>query len=174
MDASDNLAAREPSFFGDIGNAVKKVGSVAGKVMHTVENVAQNPIVEAAASIIPGGGAVEAAIGAVGKVQNIVEKAEAAGRQVRKFEGALRKGDRTVRQAERHLGALGNVKKFNNAIKHTAREQVRKIAPPRLGRHHRRDLEDDAELSRRDLDAEELFRREYDVLSERDFFDDLD
>jgi len=38
--------------------------------------------------------------------------------------------------------------------------------------HHRRDLE---ELSRRDLDDEEFFGREYiDFLAERDFFDDLD
>ena len=39
----------------------------------------------------------------------------------------------------------------------------------------RRGFEDDEELSRRDLDAEEVFEREYyDVLDERDTFDDLD
>jgi hypothetical protein len=43
------------------------------------------------------------------------------------------------------------------------------------GRHHRRSLEDDTELLRRDFDAEELFGREYDdFLVERDDFDDLD
>lgn len=36
--------------------------------------------------------------------------------------------------------------------------------------HHRRDLEDDEWLSRRDLDADEFFGREYDVLAERDLF----
>jgi hypothetical protein len=36
-------------------------------------------------------------------------------------------------------------------------------------------LKDDEELSRRDLDAEELFGREYDdFLAERDSFDGLD
>ena len=39
-----------------------------------------------------------------------------------------------------------------------------------------RDLEDDEELLRRDLDGEdsEIFGREYDILVERDTFDDLD
>jgi len=37
-----------------------------------------------------------------------------------------------------------------------------------------RGLEDDEELSRRDLDVEEVFGREYDLLDERDTFDDLD
>lgn len=43
-------------------------------------------------------------------------------------------------------------------------------------RHHRRDLEDDEELLRREFETEELFgRREYDdFLVERDAFDDLD
>ena len=37
-----------------------------------------------------------------------------------------------------------------------------------------RGLEEDEELSRRDLDAEVVFAREYDFLDERDTFDDLD
>ena len=37
-----------------------------------------------------------------------------------------------------------------------------------------RGLEDEGELSRRDLDAGEVFGREYDLLGERDTFDDLD
>ena len=37
-----------------------------------------------------------------------------------------------------------------------------------------RGLEDDEELLRRDLDAEEFFGRDYDLFDERDTFDDLD
>ena len=50
-----------------------------------------------------------------------------------------------------------------------------KIQAARASRRHRRDLEDDEELSRRDFEDEELFGREYDdFLVERDDFDDLD
>ena len=37
-----------------------------------------------------------------------------------------------------------------------------------------RGLEDDEELSLRDLEAEDIFEREYDLFDERDTFDDLD
>ena len=39
--------------------------------------------------------------------------------------------------------------------------------------HYRRGLEDNGDLSERDLDDEE-FSDEYDILEERHFFDDLD
>jgi len=39
---------------------------------------------------------------------------------------------------------------------------------------HQRGFEDDEEAFVRDLDAEELFERDYDLLNERDIMDDLD
>jgi len=199
FDASDDLAAREPSFFGGIKNAFKAVGRVANKGLHVAENVAENPLVQTAASFIPGGAVAEKVLGTIGKVEKfekLAKKANAARQTVHKLEhlgGGLKKGKKIEKaikkekQADRkvgkikHLGsALGKVKKFDKAIKHA--KQVHKVASAHSSahhtaqrRHHRRDLEDNEELSRRDLDAEELFEREYDdFLAERDFFDDLD
>ena len=47
---------------------------------------------------------------------------------------------------------------------------------PHNNQYHvqRRDLEDDEKLSLRDLEAEELFERDYDLFDERDTYDDLD
>jgi len=187
----DDLAAREPSFFGSIEHAVKDVGKVANKGLHVAENIASNPLVQTAASFIPGEAQVAAAgkvIGAIGKVERfekLAKKANQARRKVDKLEhleGGLKKGkkidkairkeikaDRKVNKARKHLGgAEGKVKKFDKAIKRA--KQVHKIASgahtsahhTSERRHHRRDLEDNEELSRRDLDAEELFEREYD------------
>jgi len=188
LDSSDDLSAREPSFFSSIKNAVKDVGKVASKGLHVAENIAGNPIVQAAASFIPG----EAEVVAAGKIVGAIGKFE-------KFEGALKKGkkisevikkakhaDRKVLGKLKHLklggarGKLGKVEKFGKAIKRA--EKVHKIASTHNSaqhttqhRHHRREFEDDEELSRRDLDDEELFRREYDdFLAQRDFSDDLD
>jgi len=199
-DAYEDLAAREPSFFGNIGNAIKGVGRIAKKGLEVAEKVAENPLVQTAVSLVPGGSAVMAAekvfkaIRTVKKFENLANKARAAGRTVHKLEhlgGALRKGktidraimkpkeaDRKVGKLSKHLGgALGKV---NKAIK--VAKQVHKIASAHNSahqtagrRHHRRDLEDNEELSRRDLDDEEFFGREYDdFLVERDFSDDLD
>ena len=41
------------------------------------------------------------------------------------------------------------------------------------GQPNSRGLEDDEELLQRDLDAEELFGREYDLFDERDIVDDI-
>ena len=67
---------------------------------------------------------------------------------------------------------MGGAKKVVNRAKQV-HKVAKHVAPPshnsgrhtaQHGRHHRRDL-----------DAEELFEREYDdFLAERDFFDDLD
>jgi hypothetical protein len=163
-DASDDLAARDPNFFGSIGHAFKEAGNIAGKALHVAEAVADNPIVQAAATVIPGGAVAEKVIGTIEKVEKfeqLAQKAKDAGRKT------LNTGK------PKHLG--GAIGKVNNAIKHTNLKQVRKIASAATSRRHRRDLEDDQELSRRDLDAEELFRREYDdFLAERDFLNDLD
>lgn len=201
MDVSDDLAARDPSFFSGIENAVKDVGKVAVKGIHVAENIAANPLVQAAASVIPGEAefvAAEKIVGAIGKFKkfgNLANKANEARRKVDKLEhlgGALRKGEkfgkeiRKAKEADRkvegklkHLeGALRKVEKFDKAIKRA--KQVNEIVSTphhttKEHRRHRRDLEDNEELSRRDLDSEELFGREYDdFLAERDFFDDLD
>jgi len=161
LKAFEDLAAREPSFWNSITNAAKDVGRVAVNGLHIAEKVAANPLVEAAASVIPGGAAVEKVIGTLGKIESFAEKAQAAGQKVRKFEGSLG----------------GKVKKVDRAISRvkqtvSAHNPIRRI--PGI-RRHRRDLEEIEELSRRDLDSEELFEREYDdFLAERDYFDDLD
>jgi len=199
--AFDDLEARDPSFFGGIENAFKgvakeavkvgkeavKVGKVAAKGLEVAEKIANNPMVQTASSLLPGGGEIvmaEKAIGSLGKLENLAGKVNGAIRTVGKIEGALMKGNNAIRKAKvasrnvpkltkRLGGALGKVKAITRAAKKV-------VAPPRQTaqrRHHRRDLEvDDEELSRRDLDAEELFEREYDddFLAERDFFDDLD
>jgi len=185
LDASDDLAVREPSFFSKAFRSIKKA---AVKGIHLVERVADNPLVQAAVSIIPGGGALVAAqrvAGTIGQVEKFGKEASHRVNEIQHLGGALIKGtkinkaikiatvaDRKVPQLTKHLG--GAVKAITRAKKvlasahhHTAHHRPS---------HHRRDLEDDEELSRRDLDAEELFEREYDddVLAERDFFDDLD
>jgi len=194
--AFDDLEARDPNFFGGIENAFKgaakeavkvgkeavKVGKVAAKGLEVAEKIANNPLVQTASSLLPGGGEIvmaEKAIGSLGKLENLAGKVKGAIGTVGKIEGALMKGNNAIRKAKvasrnvpkltkRLGGALGKVKAITRAAKKV-------VAPPR--RLHRRDLvEDDEELSRRDLDAEELFEREYDddFLAERDFFDDLD
>ena len=99
--------------------------------------------------------------------------------KVKKFEKAAK----VVKKADKHLGGA---KKVVNRAKqvHKVVSRVHQVTPAhnsgrnnnaQRGRHHRRDLEDDEELLRRDLDAEEVFERQYDdFLDERDFFDDLD
>jgi hypothetical protein len=175
LDAYDDLAARDPSFFShfslknavrDIGRVASKVERVASKGLHVAESIAKNPLVQAGLTVIPGGAAVVAAekvIETVGKVENVVNKANEARRNVVKLEhlgGELIKGKKIEK-------ALGKVEKFDKAIR-----RAEQIAAPR---RYRRDLEDNEELSRRDLDVEELIGREYDdFLVERDFFDDLD
>lgn len=103
--------------------------------------------------------------------------AQKAGRTIRKVEGAVKKGIKAERAVVRKVkavahnlkrpGAPGKVKAVKHAVAAARRTAVR---------HHKRDLEEvNEEFSRRDLDAEELFEREYDdILAERDFFDDLD
>jgi len=187
-DASDDLAARDPNIFGDIGrgfqHAVKDVGRVAGDVgrvavkgLHVAEDIAQNPIVQAAASVIPGGGAIMAAekvVSTLGKIKNFENDAS-------RFAGALGKGREIVRKANEG-GRLGRALRKAENIGNSMRRVNHQIASPRrtttrstTHRRHRRDLEDNEELSRREFDDEELVGREYDdFLAERDFFDDLD
>jgi hypothetical protein len=203
--AFDNLSAREPNFFGDVGKAFKgvereavKVGKVAADGLVVAGKIANNPMVQTASSFLPGGGGIVAAekiVGAVGdKVGKMENMANKAGRALNKAKGALAKGKRVekaivrkVKGAERKV--KGAERKLNN-LKHPGRtlgkvqgkavtrakqavKSVRHTAAAR--RHHRRELGDDEELSLRDLDAEELFEREYDdFLAERDSFDDLD
>ena len=117
------------------------------------------------------------------KVVGTIEKVEQAGRKVQQLEhlgGALLTGKKVnraitnVKQADRKLGgAIGQVKKVIKSAKQITSGGAAHHTAHR--RHHRRDLEDDEELSRRDLDAEELYEREYaGIMVERDFFDDLD
>jgi len=181
LDAYAELAARDPSFFShigdafrDVGRAVGKVGKVASDGLHVAEKIAENPIVQAGLSVIPGGGAVLAAekvVSTIGKIENVVNKANDIRHQVQSVEHA---GSALLRS--KTVGkALGNAQKFGSAI-----GRARHIAPPpsRIATHrrHRRDLEDYEELSGRDFDDEELVGRKYDddFLVERDFFDDLD
>jgi len=154
LDASDDLDAREPSFFGGIGHIFKDVGNVVKKGVHVAEDVAENPIVQVAASFIPG----EAEVAAAGKVVGAL--------------GKLGKVGKAVKAVERAKKASGKVK---NAIKTARKVQkvAKQVTPSNSGhnsnskqkssrRHHRRDLDsEDYEelLARRDLDAEELFGR---------------
>jgi len=189
IDSYGDLAVREPNFFDGFKHVVSDVGKVASKGLHVAEKVAENPIVQAAIPLIPGGAEVMAAekvIGAIGKFEKLGKVASKA----RKIEGALKKGHNAVKSNRKlkHLGtAVKAAKKINKIAKHAKQahktisshrsshkssHKTAKAAKPGK-RHHRRDLEDDEELSRRDLDAGEFFGREYD-LAERDFFDDLD
>jgi len=183
LDAFANLAARDPSFLGGLENAVKDVGKVAVNGLHVAEKIADNPYVQAASSVLPGGPAIvtaEKVIGAIGKVERMAEKARGAGQKIQKFEGAVRKSktfNNAINTAERKVGGLRHL---GGAAAALGKASVRTIGRAKqvassARRHHRRDLEDDEELSRRDLDAEELWEREYDgFLADRDFFDDLD
>jgi len=199
-DASDDLAVREPSWF---TNAFHSIKNAAVKGIHLVEKVADNPFVQAAVSIIPGGGALVAAqkvAGTIGQVEKIGKEASQRVSQIQHLGGALLKNtqinkaikiakvvDRKVPQLTKHLGgALGNVKPIISRAKqvlasarhHTPVHHRTPVHHHRTThrRHHRRDLEDDEDLSRRDLDADEFSEREYDddIMAERDFYDDLD
>jgi len=186
-DAYDDLAARDPSFFGSLKKAFKSVGNVAVKGLNAAKSITDNPIFQAAASIIPGGGALMAAekvaSGAIGQVQNIERLAGQAkdiGQRVQNLAVKAKGVSQNVRKLEHLGGALGKVpvRNFDKVISRA--KQVHKVASGAFKlahrrHHHRRDLEDDEELSRRDFDDEELFEREYDdFLAERDLFDDLD
>ena len=116
-------------------------------------------------------------IGTIGKIEDAAHKVNDARRNIQNLEhlgGSLLRGKKVEK-------AIGRVEKFGNAIGR-ARRLVAPPPPPRHHaaerRRHRRDLEDYEELSRRDVDVEELelIGREYDddFLVERDFFDDLD
>jgi len=185
-DTSDDLAARDPSFWDDLGNAAKDVGRVAVNGLHVAEKIAGNPVVQAATSAIPGGGAILAAEKAVGTIGKYEDKARDASRVVgdvlrkgRKIEKEIRKD---VNEVGRRVSGFGGLFGGRNHWKFGKTMIQRHVdAPPphhhttRTRRRYRRDLEDNEELSRRDLDDEELFGREYDdFLAERDFFDDLD
>ena len=63
-----------------------------------------------------------------------------------------------------------------NRIRQNVQLAIKKILSFIPAKNHvkARGLEDDEELSLRDLDTEEVFGREYDFLNERDIFDDLD
>jgi len=180
-DASDDLAARDPNFFGDIGKAFKSVEHsverVAGKAIHVAEDIARNPLVQAAVSVIPGGSAVESVVGAIGTVEKFANNAKQVGQEVNKLGhlgGALRRGSGKIENAIKKVDRrVDQVKHVGGALRMVKIATHRPPPPP--PRRHRRDLEDDEELSRRDLNAEELSGREYDdFLAERDFFDDLD
>ena len=103
--------------------------------------------------------------------------------KVKKLEKVVKIAEK-VKHATRKVEHRGGAKKAVRHAKevHKVAKKVHKAAPAHKSEHHtaehrrhRRDLEDVEELSLRDLDAEELFGREYDdLLVERDFFDDLD
>jgi hypothetical protein len=81
LDASDDLEARDPSFFSHITDAVlvfsslsianplnlvlsydsRDVGRVASKGIHVAERIAENPLVQAATTVLPGGAEIVAA-----------------------------------------------------------------------------------------------------------------
>jgi hypothetical protein len=194
LDASDDLAAREPSFFGNIENGVREVGKVAAKGLEyadkgldVADKIVNNPIVQVAADVIPGGSDILAAEKVLGtvrkfekfenlankavKVMNVVKGARRAVDKVERVEDTLRNGIRKGKEVVR------NVERFEKAISPGRASSHNSPHHRAAGhrRHHRRDLEDNEELSRRDRDAEEFFGRGYvDFLAERDLFDDLD
>jgi len=122
-------------------------------------------------SVIPGGAGIIAAQkvvhGALGKLNKANQE---VGGALRKGGAAITKGRQAVAQGSNaiRLATSAHHHDSKHRTKHHKHHSARH-------RHHRRDLEGDEELSLRDLDAEELFGREYDdFLAERDFFDDLD
>jgi hypothetical protein len=161
LDTFDELAARDPSFFSKIGDAIGSVGKVASKGLNIAEKIVKNPIVQAGLSVIPGGGKIAQQVGdTIGMVRGAsqkIDKIQHLGSSLLKKGGLKQLGATALGQAN----PIGRARQFLS-FGHR--------------RHHRRDLEDDEELSRRDLDAEELWEREFDdeFLAERDFFDDLD
>ena len=75
-------------------------------------------------------------------------------------------GPKAVTFAKNHVGDIASVVGLGLALK---------PAPKPKNQPQRRGLEFDEDLVVRDLDAEELFGREYDLLDERDItIDDLD
>jgi len=191
LDEFVDLATREPGWWSRLKKAVKSVGTAAVKGLHVVEKVADNPFVQAAVSIIPGGGALVAAqkiAGTIGQVERIEKQARQGVNKLQHLGGgALRtvtkidKAIKTAKVAERKV--VSTLKHLPAGVAVKAITSAKKVLAPARHhvarrRHHRRDLEDDEELSRRDIDrdAEELFEREYDddFVVERDFFDDLD
>lgn len=86
---------------------------------------------------------------------------------------------RAVKQANKNNDNRnnGNQNRINQDLKRARMEvaDADRYLPKNLQYHvQARGLEDDEEFSGRDLDAEEVFGRENDLLDERDTFDDLD
>jgi len=167
--ASDDLEAREPSFFGGFEHAVKDVGKVADKGLHVADNIVENPLFQAATSVIPGDAefmAAEKVVGALGKFKKFdkavkaVKKVKQAGRKIDKLEHL---GGAKVKKAIRRAKQVHKVAKQAHhqiASAHNS-EHHEHHDTARLRRHDRRDVENYEKLSRRDLNDEELFGREY-------------
>jgi len=186
----DDLAAREPSFFGDVGNFFKHAGRAVEKGINVVKEVADNPFVQTALSFVPGGAGIMAGVKTIGTIKDTINKAKQVEGVVR---GTIGKAITTITTAK-NLASNKKVQtaiirgkqgqniatKFNSArpkvqVQRFRQKVQQQFRQRRQNRRHRRDLEDYEEQSSRDLDDEELFGREYDdILAERDFFDDLD
>jgi hypothetical protein len=102
------------------------------------------------------------------------------GNRGRKIEKKLRPATRGARKLNNYYNDNQN-RKQNQANQNRNRQNVQRLtvtsASGPVMFHSRigpRGLEDDEELSRRDLDDEEVFGRDFDLLDERDAFDDLD
>ena len=199
-DASD-LEARQPNFFKTL---FKDIGKVAHAGFHAAKTIVKNPVVQTVAeAAIPGGAEIKVAASVVFPSMcstNLLNPDLWSYRKIAGKLGKVKKLSKAIdlaKKADKHLGSAKKV--------HKAAKQVQKIASPQKSAHqtaqnrpmnkkvmlafeqimkklgavklhrHRRDLEDDEELLQRDLDAEELFEREYDdFLAERGYFDDLD
>ena len=121
--------------------------------------------------------------------------------KVKKFAKAIdvaKKADKHLRTAKKVVGSAKKVHKVAKQVHQIAsprksahqtvqnrpmnkkgilafEQAMKRMGALKLLHRHRRDLADDEELLQRDLDAEELFEREYDdFLAERGYFDDLD
>ena len=104
------------------------------------------------------------------KAAKTAAKLEHRGKSARKIEQKLKPSKNIAKQVAR---VAKQANKNNNDNQNKANQN---IIIPMIGRFHGshyrpRGLEDDEELSRRDLDDEEVFGREYDLLDERDDLD---
>jgi hypothetical protein len=144
-----------------------------------------------------GGKVLKGRIGTVVRGAKLAGKLEHQGGRVKKIEKHLktaRKVEKNLRPSKKTTKQLKRVAKEankanndyqNNRNQNRANQDLQRARkevadadrylPPSHQYHIQgRGLEDDEELSRRDLDVEEVFGREYDLFDERDTFDDLD
>jgi len=120
-DASVDLEARQPRFFGEMRGAFKDVGKVAHKGFHIAKKVAENKMVQSAAesaaeAAIPGGGEAMMAAKVAGKLVKLKKSGNAINK-ARKTGQASRKRGKVGQRIQTAKKVVNGAKKVDKVSK---------------------------------------------------------